>query len=65
MRRSKSWLVAGVMSLLVVGMAALSAAQDDAPKVEMAGGWNYMGLQIGESDDVGASSTRAGSARLR
>ena len=42
MRRSKMWLVAGVMSLLVVGFAAPSAAQDDAPKVEVAAGWNYI-----------------------
>jgi opacity protein-like surface antigen len=39
--RSKNWLVAGMMSLLVVGFAVPSAAQDDA-RAEVAGGWNYI-----------------------
>ena len=45
-----SWLLIGVLSVVIVGMARPAAAQDDAPKVEVAGGWNYMGLRFGESD---------------
>ena len=51
MLRSKNWLVAGVMSLLVVGFAAPSAAQDDAPKVELAGGWNYIAARFDAGDE--------------
>lgn len=51
MFRSKNWLVAGVMSLLVVGVAAPSAAQDDAPKVEVAGGWNYIAARFDAGDE--------------
>jgi hypothetical protein len=32
-------------------MARPAAAQDDAPKVEVAGGWNYMGLRFNESEE--------------
>lgn len=35
-----SWLLTGVLSVVIVGMARPAAAQD-APKVEVAGGWNY------------------------
>lgn len=48
--RSKKWLIAGVMSLLVVGFAAPSAAQD-APKVEVAGGWNYIAARFDAGDE--------------
>ena len=50
MRRSKNWLVAGSMGLLVVGFAAPSAAQD-TPKVEVAGGWNYIAARS-DADDT-------------
>ena len=40
MRRSMSWLLTGVLSLVIVGFARPVAAQD-TPKVEVAGGWNY------------------------
>ena len=46
-----SWLLTGVLSLVIVGMARPAAAQDDAPKVEVAGGWNYMGLRFNESEE--------------
>lgn len=51
MRRSKNWLVAGVTSLLVVGFAAPSAAQDDAPKAEVAAGWNYIAARSDATDE--------------
>ena len=50
MRRSKNWLVAGVMGLVVVGLAAPSAAQE-TPKVEVAGGWNYIAARFDAGDE--------------
>ena len=41
MRRSMSWLLTGVLSVVIVGFARPAAAQD-TPKVEVAGGWNYL-----------------------
>lgn len=49
MRRSMSWLLAGVLSVLVAGTARPAAAQD-APKVEVAGGWNYIGARANADD---------------
>lgn len=51
MRRSMSWLLTGVLSLVIVGMARPAAAQDDAPKVEVAGGWNYMAVRSNEDNN--------------
>ena len=46
-----SWLLTGVLSLVIVGMARPAAAQDEVPKVEVAGGWNYMGLRFNASEE--------------
>jgi len=51
LRRSMSWLLTGVLSFVIVGIARPAAAQDDAPKVEVAGGWNYMGLRFNSGDE--------------
>jgi opacity protein-like surface antigen len=45
-----SWLLTGVLSLVIVGMARPAVAQDDAPKVEVAGGWNYIAARSQASD---------------
>ena len=50
MRRSMSWLLTGVLSVVIVGMARPAAAQDDAPKVEVAGGWNYIAARFQAGD---------------
>ena len=50
MRRSMSWLLTGVLSVVIVGMARPVAAQD-APKVEAAGGWNYIAARSQASDE--------------
>lgn len=49
MRRSMSWLLTGVLSVVIVGMAKPAAAQD-ATKVEVAGGWNYIAARSQASD---------------
>ena len=50
MQRSMSWLLTGVLGLVIVGMARPAAAQD-APKVEVAGGWNYIAARSQASDE--------------
>jgi opacity protein-like surface antigen len=45
-----SWLLTGVLSVVIVGMARPAAAQDDAPKAEVAGGWNYIAARSQASD---------------
>ena len=50
MRRSMSWLLTGVLSLVIVGIARPAAAQEDAPKVEVTGGWHHMSLRFNESN---------------
>ena len=45
-----SWLLVGVVSVMIVGFARPVAAQD-TPKVEVAGGWNYVGLRFNEGDE--------------
>ena len=49
MHRWMSGLLIGVMSLVIVGMARPAAAQD-APKVEVAGGWNYLAARSNEDE---------------
>jgi opacity protein-like surface antigen len=46
-----SWLLTGVLSVVIVGMARPAAAQDDAPKAEVAGGWNYIAARDQAGDE--------------
>lgn len=46
----KRLVVIGAASLMVVGLVRTSAAQGDASKAEISGGWQYSGLRSNDED---------------